>query len=974
MAPDGFLETGRNVRWRGRRWRVIAQEDGGVVRLICLDAVNRDQVATPLLAVERGHIEPDELPPLTLDVTSADRGRWRAMHLAHLTTLAGGREQLVGLDWGAVAVEPYQLVPLMRVARSIRPRLLIADDTGLGKTAEAGLILRWLAQRHQAARVLVVTRASPEPERWKRELWIKFGFHFDILRSGTDFADRRRRAPTINVFAQNPRLIVSMSLAARQLFLDELRQCPSPFDVVIVDEAHHLAERGTATKRLTLLGRVLRDKCRDGALLLLTATPHDGKSESFLSLLKLLDPFVEIEPGAISADVGRRLVIRRLKSEVTLAGGRRFIEPKIHVVSTLGQATPSERSIDGPLSAYLDWLAGEESRYRVAGSRAMAQGCQFLAGVYRKRFGSSVAALRATLRRRIGIPPAPEDSDRLVPYEDSDASDPEDEILDPGAAAETPPPPLMTAEEGLARILLAAAEQVPGGRDAKLQAMVDLLHGPLAGEKAVVFTEYRDTLRAAARRLTAEGITFVSFHGDTSDADRERAMASFIQDPSIRVFLGTDAASEGKNLQHGAHHLIHLDVPWNPNRYAQRNGRIDRYGQAKEPNIWVLIAADRKRGEGRPEYRALEVVVEKLQRIQSELGSVSPVLPGFSRGTVQDVLLAGRADVEERVERMLDDPDFTKPAADLSLLAVTNREEIAAAAEYVSRIGATDDFTHVIGTLLQTAFRSWDDGGSIEPLGEQIVRVQIPLRLRPELGRRFVERATFVRSVAVIGQDDEAEDAPEFLSPGHPLVDVTLRRLRDDAMDPHFRHRFDVEVGHPSALVLSFIARFVDGDGRTVEESLLAVEVPEHGAIGQNAKAALERLGIDAPSSQGTPDRAAIELWRQRFSDDAAVALRVADQRAEERRVELVELAQEVRDEEIGVLELWKAEAKRGIELLTLGAAPQITLEDVKAYQERLRGLEGEYERRRALVRDRSTIRVASLEMIGGRLLVPASR
>jgi superfamily II DNA or RNA helicase len=968
-----YLEAGRNVRWRGRRWRVVEEESAGIIRLVGIDPVNRGQVVAPLMPIEARTLEPDVLPPLELDATSSDRGQWRAMHLAYLTTLAGGREQLVGLDWGAVAVEPYQLVPLMRVARSIRPRLLIADDTGLGKTAEAGLILRWLAQRHQASRVLVVTRASPEPERWQRELWIKFGFEFDILRSGADFAERRRRAPTINVFAQEPRAIVSMSLAARQLFLDELRQCPTPFDVVIVDEAHHLAERGSGTKRLTVLGRALRDKCRDGALLLLTATPHDGKTESFLSLLKLLDPFVEVEPGAVAADASRRLVVRRLKSEVTLSGGRRFREPRIHVVSTLRYASPSERGVNAPLNAYLEWLAGEEARYRGAGSRAMAQGCQFLAGVYRKRFGSSVAALRATLRRRLGLPPAPEDADESVPLVLTDASDPEDDVLDPGAVAETPPPPLSAAEEGLARALLDAANQVRPGRDAKLEATIELLRGQLAGQKVVIFTEYRDTLRAASRRLAAEGIPFVTFHGETSDLGRERAMASFIRDPEIRVFLGTDAASEGKNLQHSAHHLVHVDVPWNPNRYAQRNGRIDRYGQSEEPNIWVLIAADRKRGQGRPEDRALEVVVNKLQRIQSELGSVSPVLPGFSRGLVQDVLLAGRGDVEEAVEQLLDDPDFAKPARDLSRLAVANRDEIEVAERYVGLLGTTDDFAGTVGGLLQTAFRSWDDGGSIEPLFDGVVRVRVPARLQRELGRPVVERATFLRSIAVSGQDEEAADTPEFLSPGHPLVDATLRRLRDDATDPSFRHRFDVEIGDPEALVLTFVARFVDGEGRTVEERLLAVQVFEGGSASPDADGDLRRLGIGAVSSPGAPSATAVEAWRGRFPEAVAVARSVAEERSNARREELVELAQQIRDEEIGVLEVWRAEEKRGIELLTLGTAAQLTVEGVTAFQQRVGALEAEFERRRALVRDRSSIRLAAIDAIGGRLFVRPS-
>ena len=254
---ETLIEPGQSIRWRSRRWRVLGEEEGGFLRLVGIENANRDQEAHALIELERDGIEPDELPLPKLDVEHSDRARWRALHEAYRIAMAGGREQLVGLDWGAVAVEPYQLVPLLRVARTLRTRLLIADDTGLGKTAEAGIILRWLAQRHQANRVLIVTRAAPEPQRWSEEMWNKFGFRFNILDSGADFAERRRAAPNVNVFAQENRLIISMTLAARQAFLDELRQCPSPFDVVIVDEAHHLAERGKRTKRLAVLGRVL---------------------------------------------------------------------------------------------------------------------------------------------------------------------------------------------------------------------------------------------------------------------------------------------------------------------------------------------------------------------------------------------------------------------------------------------------------------------------------------------------------------------------------------------------------------------------------------------------------------------------------------------------------------------------------------------------------------------------------------------
>ena len=145
-----LLETGQTVRWRGARWRVVGEEEGGFLQLVGLDAGVRGVEASPLLALEADSIAPDELPLPELDVTRSDRARWRALHRAFLISMAGGCEQLVGLDWGALAVEPYQLVPLLRIAKTMRPRLLIADDTGLGKTAEAGMILRWLAQRHQA--------------------------------------------------------------------------------------------------------------------------------------------------------------------------------------------------------------------------------------------------------------------------------------------------------------------------------------------------------------------------------------------------------------------------------------------------------------------------------------------------------------------------------------------------------------------------------------------------------------------------------------------------------------------------------------------------------------------------------------------------------------------------------------------------------------------------------------------------------
>lgn len=969
---DVLLEPGQSVRWRSRRWRVLGEEEGGFLRLVGIENLNRDHEALALLELERGRIEPDELPLPKLDVESSDRARWRALHESYRITMAGGREQLVGLDWGAVAVEPYQLVPLLRVARTLRTRLLIADDTGLGKTAEAGIILRWLAQRHQANRVLIVTRAAPEPKRWQEEMWTKFGFRFDILESGSDFAERRRQAPNVNVFAQENKLIVSMTLAARQAFLDELRQCPSPFDVVIVDEAHHLAERGNRTKRLAVLGRALERASKDGALLLLTATPHDGRTASFISLLRLLDPFVEIEEDTVSIDVASRLMVRRLKPEVTLAGGRKFKEPEIHVLSTLAEASPQEKAVEPILGEYKSWLDGEKQRFERENARQKATGCEFLAGTLLKRYGSSVAALRATLRRRLDLPPADEDTDAVVPFVETDASDPEDEILDPGAEAETPPPPLSPGEREVAQRLLDAAEEVPRGRDAKLQALVKLLKGTLAGHKAVVFTEYRDTLRAAARRLDGEGISYVLFHGGTPDTERDHAIHSFLTDPDVRVFLATDAASEGKNLQHGVHHLVHLDVPWNPNRYLQRNGRIDRYGQTETPHIWALVAADRKGNQGRPEYRALEIVIEKLQRIAKESGSVGRVLPNFTSGKVREVLAGTVSDVERQVDQLMDDEDAQRANEDLTRLTLRNREELAAADRYVSELGTIDDFRELLEPLLRTTFHGWDDGGALVDTGQDTLRVTIPRRLRAELGTEL-PRATFNRHVAVASQEVSEEDAVEFLTPAHPLIDATLRAIRDDARNPDFAHRFDVGVHHDEGLVFSFVARYVDGESRTADERLLAVEMSLDGEASQDSDRDFNRLGIGETSSPGRPDPERITQWRDHFEALAETARVEAERRTAAHLRKLDRIADELSGEEREALGRWKSDEKARLEKISFGTSTKLSFDQLEAYEERLQRLESEYERRLETLRERSEIRLASLELLGGRLLVRAA-
>lgn len=994
------FEVGERVIFRSLPWEVADVSSATYIELFGRGRENqglRVKVIPDLEPIARA-----EAPPLTW--TLGDPGwdplQWKALHDAFRLTLSHGRGHLGAVDWGRLVLEPYQLVPLRRIETLPFPRLLLADDTGLGKTAEAGLILFRLLQRRRADRVLILCRARPEPERWQAELREKFGIETVVINDGQDYARLRRQVPShLNLFGYVPRLVMSMHFAAQRHIVDDLRRVR--WDVAIIDEAHHVAERGSATKALTELARVVAASSE--ALLLLTGTPHDGKGESFASLLRLLDPYAVVDPDRLDPAIVRPLIVRRLKTHVVKADGSRFLRRRITVLDVEKHRTPAERRLERELRRYTAALRQRADELEGQGRRSEAMGVSFLETFLRKRLASSVYALTVSLRNRLARVQG-----RALPPEDE--TTPEDRAQQPLDLAPMVLPDGRT-EEAVLQALIALAEKVPEGSEGKVRGLLELLARLLADpqEKVVIFTEFVDTLEMLARVLDGAGWQgqYVTYHGATPSQEREALRCRFLEDPTTRIFLATDAASEGINLQKACKRLIHMEIPWNPNRYEQRNGRIDRYGQTRPPEIYLLVATRSL------EQRVAQIVVEKLERIAEQLGSVANVFPLAARVDIEEFL--ARTDPEaveeagQEIARRLDEAVAAEQAdqadqvpEDLIRGELFEAQEMAAMEQELAASRALVPEYRDVEAFLRTFFRL--EGGRLEETDEEgVFRVVVPRSLRREVERERYERATFRRDLAVAEEDREEGRRAEFLSPGHPLVQAALRRMRgriygrgEAALRPYpsriaYRR---TPAGSPPGFVFTYALRFVDGRGETVEERFEAVFVGLDGQVSHDGAADLRWIAECRAFGHLSEAEARAVLPRFQAAFEAAKALAGAEvrRRQAERTRELEALQRTITEEALIRLGRWKQAsedrlARRAVEALTGGGPVQLDLfgqkqrdyeRMVRERERRIRQFEREREQllkqeseRRAEIRAMETVRADAVDAIGALVLIP---
>lgn len=765
---------------------------------------------------------------------------FRLVSEAHRIRLAHLFDPLLAVHTSLVDPLPHQITAVYEAMLPRQPlRFLLADDPGAGKTIMAGLLIKELMARGDLQRCLVVCPGSLA-EQWQDELWRRFQLPFEILTN-----DKLEAARTGNWFTETPLVIARLDKLSRNEDVQQKLQAPEAgWDLVVFDEAHKLSATFFGgevkyTKRYHL-ARLLGGLTRH--LLLMTATPHNGKEEDFQLFLALLDSdrfegrFRDGVHQVDVADLMRRMVKESL---VKFDGTPLFPERVAHTVTY--ELTPAEQQLYSEVTTY---VREEFNRAEALQNDKRAGTVGFALTILQRRLASSPEAIYQSLKRRkerlekrlrefeaerqgiAALVPQGRmlDADDLDDLEDAPGDEleaAEEEVLDEATAARTMGE-LRTEIGMLAHLESLAAKVRSSGTDKKwyeLASLIDEVFGspgsavearepeaaygavapirpvPSASQKLVIFTEHRDTLSYLRKKIAdrlgrPEAVQVI--HGGMGREDRLKAQEAFKHDPQVKVLLATDAAGEGINLQR-AHLMVNYDLPWNPNRLEQRFGRIHRIGQTEVCHLWNLVADKTREGEV---YLRL---LEKLELARQALGGqVFDVLGKlvFDGRPLRELLLDAirygeQPEVKARLTRAIDgavDRDGLRALLDEHALAhtVMDAARVAQIRDDMQRAEARRLQPHYIESFFLEAFKLL--GGTArqrEHRRFEVTHVPAPVRGRDrQIGLvepvlpRY-ERIAFEKElVAPTGQALAA-----FVCPGHPLldavIDLTLERHRE---------------------------------------------------------------------------------------------------------------------------------------------------------------------------------------------------
>jgi superfamily II DNA or RNA helicase len=746
---------------------------------------------------------------------------------------------------------PHQIRALSRAISGDRVRYLLADEVGLGKTVEAGLLMRELKLRGLVTRTLVVAPKGLVTQ-WVAEMRTHFSEDFRLL-VPSDFSAYRHIAPSDNLWRSHPQVICSMDavkpidsrrgwsaaqVAAynRERF-EEL--IAAGWDLVIVDEAHRLGGSTDQVARYKL-GQGLAEAAP--YLLLLSATPHQGKTDAFHRLLSLIDTEAFPDVGSVTQERVRPYVIRTEKRRAIDADGHPLFRPRrTQLTSVTWEARHrAQAQLYDAVTQYVRQgynQAVREKRHYIG----------FLMLLMQRLVTSSTRAIRTTLARRLEALDTPQEQLTLFPmsvdeWVDMDGQEQLDTLLTTRLTA-------LQNERAEVQLLLDAARRCEqAGPDAKAEALLDWMYRLRQEEgdaelKVLIFTEFVSTQEMLQQFLADRGFTVVCLNGSMDMDERTRVQAVFATD--VQILISTDAGGEGLNLQF-CHVVINYDIPWNPMRLEQRIGRVDRIGQEHTVRAVNFVLQDSV------EHRVREVLEEKLAIIFEEFGI-------DKTGDVLDSAQAGQIFDDLYVEAILY-PETLETSAES--VATQFQEYVREARETVAVLGVTDDLDpSEVQRLLSHPLPHWVErmtvnylqahGGKVEqyacawdltwPGGETLRNIVFTAR---EAAQQPAARHLTLEDPVVRGL---AMRLPRVV-PGQPIPCIVLPNLPADVQGVWSLWR--IALSTPDWSQQRMMALFLHDDGRTllptarfIWEQLLAdpPEILGH-LYGEPAQAAFVQL------------------------------------------------------------------------------------------------------------------------------------
>jgi len=677
---DSTIAPGARVRIRDADWlvhRVDRTSDGKqVLDVVGLSELVEDENARFVRELEEDTLELIDPADTQLRQDKSPGFRRSRLYMESLLRKKAPTDEKLHVGHRA-AIDPvqYQWEPALQALEQPRQRILIADATGLGKTMEAGILMSELIERGRGKRILVVALKSMMTQLQK-ELWSRFTIPLVRLDSRGIQRIRQRIPANHNPFYYYDKTIISIDTLKRgaeyRTYIED-----ADWDIVLVDEAQNAAKRGdTESQRHRLADRLSRS-C--DTMIMLSATPHDGSPESFASLMNMLDPTAIADPENYSRDDIEGLFIRRFKRDIKHQVDSAFLDRDTGICAA--NSTAQEEGV-------YDTLANAE----FAAIDEEGSGDTLFKTTLEKALFSSPAACLETVDNRI----------QRLQEEDSPAHKHDIQQL-----------------QSIARQL----RQVGPGQFSKYQRLLSLLKDPSGldwdgtdpEDRLVIFSERLETLRFLEEHLSDELSldegAIEMLHGGLSDVEQQEVVENFGKDEAdVRLLLASDIAAEGINLHYLCHRLIHFDIPWSLMLFQQRNGRIDRYGQKRSPQIRYMVTTP-KNEDIHGDLRILEVLIKKEEQAEANIGDPASLMGVYDideeEKVTADAIESGKTpeDFDEELSEGVDmmeillgeeeddvGEDLTREVVDPVSLYGDNLEYFQSALQHLNHEGLSLDF------------------------------------------------------------------------------------------------------------------------------------------------------------------------------------------------------------------------------------------------------------------------------------------